>query len=61
MGWAMLVVFVPATTNIYAHYGEICGYATNTQRDVWVSASTELQRCVGKHRHSGMWTVRANF
>ena len=56
----MLVVFVPATIS-YSHYGEMYGYATNTQRDVWVSASTELQRCVGKHQHWGMWTVRTKF
>ena len=28
MRWAILVVFVPATTNSYAHYGKMCGYAT---------------------------------
>ena len=39
----MLVVFVPATTNSYAHYGEMCGYATNTQGDVQVHTSTELR------------------
>ena len=25
MEWAMLVVFVPATTNSYAHYGKCVG------------------------------------
>ena len=59
--WAMLVVFVPATANSYAHCGEIYGYATNTQGDVRISTSTELRGCVGKHQDWGMWTVRAKF
>ena len=39
MGWAMLVVFVPATTNSYEHCREMCGYTTTTQGDVRVSTS----------------------
>ena len=37
MGWAMFVVFVPATTNSYTHYGEMCGYAINTVSTLIVS------------------------
>ena len=57
----MLVVFVPATANSYAHCGEMYGYATNTQGDVWISTSTELRGCASKHQHCGMWTVRTKF
>ena len=42
---------VASAYNSYAHYGEMCGYATNTQGDVWVSTSTELRGCAGKHQH----------
>ena len=42
-----MLVFVLAIINSYAYCGEMCGYATNTQGDVWVSTSTESRGCVG--------------